>query len=157
VRLLDERGRSVAVAEWATDGLVSQWLAEAAAHSDCLKAGIIIRDRAALTNMLGFGVESEAIAKPETARAMAQAVEKMTGADFGLGIAAFPSGGPQVPDAASANHIDMSGSLHVALARSDNVRVKSFPVASHPAITKARSAKQALNMLRLVLINHETM
>ena len=30
VRLLKERGRTVAVAEWATDGLVSQWLAEAA-------------------------------------------------------------------------------------------------------------------------------
>jgi hypothetical protein len=33
--------------------------------------------------------------------------------------------------------------------------VKSFPLATHPAITKARSAKQALNMLRLALLNSE--
>ena len=36
VRLLNERGRSVAVAEWATDGLVSQWLAEAAGEQQLL-------------------------------------------------------------------------------------------------------------------------
>ena len=41
VRLLKERGRSVAVAEWATDGLVSQWLAEVAGNSNCLKMGIV--------------------------------------------------------------------------------------------------------------------
>jgi hypothetical protein len=49
----------------------------------------------------------------------------------------------------------MSGTLHVALASGDNVRVKGFPIATHPSITKARSAKQALNMLRLALINRD--
>ena len=49
----------------------------------------------------------------------------------------------------------MTGTLHVALATGDNVRVKGFPLASHPAITKTRSAKQALNMLRLALLNRE--
>ena len=40
VRLLERtRTRRVAVAEWATDGLVSQWLAEAAAGSDCFRGG----------------------------------------------------------------------------------------------------------------------
>jgi hypothetical protein len=49
----------------------------------------------------------------------------------------------------------MGGTLQVALAVGDNVRVKSFPIASHPAITKTRSAKQALNMVRLALLNGE--
>ena len=43
VRLLNERGRTLAVAEWATDGLVSQWLAEAAAGERLLSR----RDRRA--------------------------------------------------------------------------------------------------------------
>jgi hypothetical protein len=47
----------------------------------------------------------------------------------------------------------MSGTLHVSLAAGDNVRVKAFSVASHPSITKTRSAKQALNVVRLALIN----
>ena len=71
------------------------------------------------------------------------------------GSRAFPASGPEVPTAATSHGIDMSGTLHVALASGDNVRVKSFPIASHPAITKARSAKQALNMLRLALLNRE--
>ena len=44
VRLLKERGQTVAVAEWATDGLVSQWLAEAPRASDCFRGGIVVRD-----------------------------------------------------------------------------------------------------------------
>ena len=60
-----------------------------------------------------------------------------------------------MPTAATAHNIDMSGTLHVALASGDNVRVKSFPIATHPSITKTRSAKQALNMLRLALLNQE--
>jgi hypothetical protein len=47
----------------------------------------------------------------------------------------------------------MTGALQVALATSENVHVIGFPLASHPAITKTRSAKQALNMLRLVILN----
>jgi hypothetical protein len=45
--------------------------------------------------------------------------------------------------------------LQVALASGDNVFVKGFLLASHPAITKTRAAKQALNMLRLALLNRE--
>jgi competence/damage-inducible protein CinA-like protein len=155
VRLLKERGRSVSVAEWATDGLVSQWLAEAAGKSICLRTGIVVREVATLTTLLDIDVAPAAAASAETARALAVAVRQTAGSDYGLGIAAFPVGGPEVPTAAAAHNIDMSGTLHVALASSDNVRVKSFPVASHPAITKPRSAKQALNMLRLALLNRE--
>jgi nicotinamide-nucleotide amidase len=155
VRLLNDRARSVAVAEWATDGLVSQWLAEAAVGTDCLRTGIVVRDTTTLTKLLNIDIHSDTAATPETASAMARAVQQITGAEYGLGIAAFPSGGPKLPTAATVHNIDMSGTLHVALASGDNVRVKSFPLATHPAITKARSAKQALNMLRLALLNSE--
>jgi nicotinamide-nucleotide amidase len=155
VRLLNNRGRSVAVAEWATEGLVSQWLAEAAGGSNCLRAGIVVRDTSILKKLLNVEIVANAAHSPETAKSMARAVQRVTSADYGLGIAAFPLGGPELPTAAVAPTVDMSGTLHVALASGDNVRVKSFPIATHPAITKTRSAKQALNMLRLALLNQD--
>jgi nicotinamide-nucleotide amidase len=155
VRLLNDRGRSVAVAEWATDGLVSQWLAEAAGDSNCLRAGIVARDTTAFMRLLELDLSANSGATPEAASALARAAQHKTGADYGLGIATFPVSGPKVPTAATSQNIDMGGTLHVALATGDNVRAKSFPIASHPAITKARSAKQALNMLRLELLNRK--
>jgi nicotinamide-nucleotide amidase len=154
-RLLNDRGRSVAVVEWATDGLVSQWLADAAGSSKCLRSGIIVRDSTTLKDLLDIEIPSTAAATSETAGEMARAVQRITGAEYGLGVAAFPAGGTEVPTAAVGPSIDMSGTLHVALAAGDNVRVKSFPIATHPSITKTRSAKQALNMLRLALLNSD--
>lgn len=156
VRLLEERGRTAAVAEWATDGLVSQWLADAASNRKCFRGGIVVHDATMLKSLLDIDVRPDALAAPDTARKMAQAAQEKLGADFAMGIAAFPVGGPTVPTAATTHNIDMSGTLHVALASSDNIRVKSFPLASHPAITKTRSAKQSLNMLRLALLNCES-
>jgi len=155
VRLLTERGKSLAVAEWATDGLVSCWLAEAAGASSALRGGLVIHNLETLSALVGTSVSATSAAAGETAEGMASSIRRAMGADFGLGIAAFPSGGSPVPTAASLAGVDMGGSLHVALASADNIRVKGFPVASHPAITKTRSAKQALNMIRLALLNHD--
>jgi nicotinamide-nucleotide amidase len=155
VRLLQERSRSVAVAEWATDGLISQWLAEAAVGSGCLRSGIVVSDTKTLKRLFNIEIAAKNAASPEAATAMARAVQQITGADYGLGVAAFPTSGPELPIAATAHNIDVSGTLHVALASGENVRVKSFPIATHPSITKTRSAKQALNMLRLALLNQD--
>jgi len=156
VRLLNERRHSVAVAEWATDGLVSQWLAEAADGSECFRGGIVAHDTATLKNVLNIDAAPGALASSQTAAAMARSVRERIGADYGLGIASLPDDGPQLPDAATTTQRgETTGTLHVALATSDNVRVKGFPLASHPAITKARAAKQALNLLRLAMLNRE--
>jgi nicotinamide-nucleotide amidase len=152
VRLLNECGRSLAVAEWATDGLVSEWLAAAAASSANFRAGIVMHGSAGHRSVLQFD-SSSPISSPETASAMARAVQLKTGADYGLGIAAFPTRAAEAPTPTAASHVDTGGTLHVALASGDNVRVKGFPISTHPSITKTRSAKQALNMLRLALIN----
>jgi nicotinamide-nucleotide amidase len=151
-RLLKERGRTLAVAEWATDGLVSQWLAEAARGDDHFRGGVVVRDAAMLKSLVRIDMAPAAFATAATASAMARAVQQAAQTDFGLGVAAFPTGGANVPTA-TLSSIDMGGSLHVALAIGDNIREKAFPVASYPAITKTRSAKQALNMVRLALIN----
>ena len=186
LRLLAERGRTLAIAEWATDGLVTQWLAEASAlplrlgegrsegalstttptsdlaldsrpstldRAGPFRGSVVVRGAAMLQSMLHVKVQPEAAASADTASAMARAIQNAAGADFGLGIAAFPRGGLAVPTAATSQTFDMNGTLHVALACGDNVRAKAYPIASHPAITKTRSAKQVLNMVRLALLN----
>ncbi len=152
-RLLQARGQSVAVAEWATDGLVSQWLAEATGAGDTFRGGAVIHNLATLNALACVTVTPDALATKDTAERMACSVRLAMGADFGLGIAAFPVLGEASPNV--AHQIDTGGTLYVALAASDNVRSKGFLVGTHPSIIKSRSAKQALNMLRLVLINHK--
>jgi nicotinamide-nucleotide amidase len=148
VRLLKERRQSLAVAEWATGGLVSQWLAEAAVGSDCFRGGVVVRDAGMLQSLLNVTTSQGMETVAATASAMAGSVREKCGADWGLGVAAFPDAGP-------AEAKEMTGTLHVALATADNTRVRGFPLASHPAITKTRSAKQALNMLRLAMLNRD--
>jgi nicotinamide-nucleotide amidase len=155
LRLLGERKQSLAVAEWATDGLVSQWLAEASADSRHFRGGMLVRDVTSLRSLLGIDIEPRESADSKAAEAMAWAVRERTGADFGLGVAAFPSTGAPVHTAtAGAREArERTGMLQVALASGERVRVKGFPLASHPAITKTRAAKQALNMVRLAMLN----
>jgi nicotinamide-nucleotide amidase len=153
-RLLKQRAQSVAAAEWATGGRVSRWLAEADDGGESFRGGIIVRELSMLKSILSVEAIPEARASSQVASAMARAIRERTGADYGLGIASFPDHGPPVPDAAGDSHgNEMTGTLHIALASAGGVREKGFPVASHPAITQARSAKQALNMLRLSLLH----
>jgi nicotinamide mononucleotide (NMN) deamidase PncC len=115
---------------------------------------VLTRDPASLKSLLDIAVDREASAAGTTAATMARAVRDKSKADWGLGVAAFPADGTMVPTAAAGpERREMTGSLHVALATAESVQVKAFPLASHPAITKTRSAKQALNMLRLALLN----
>jgi competence/damage-inducible protein CinA-like protein len=155
VRLLKEKDKSLAVAEWATDGLVSHWLAEAATGNERFRGGAVIHNLATLSALIGSNVNTVSATSADTASAMARSIQKAMSADLGLGIAAFPTTGDAVPTAATLHNVDMTGTLHVALAAGDNVRVKAFPIASHPDITKPRSAKQALNMVRLALLHRE--
>jgi nicotinamide-nucleotide amidase len=155
LKLLRERRQSLAVVEWATDGLVSQWLAEADGDIEGFRGGLLVRDVTSLRSLLGLEMAADAAADSKAAEAMARAIQKQTAADFGLGIAAFPTSGDAVHTATSGprESRERSGTLQVALASGDNVRVKGFPMASHPAITKMRAAKQALNLVRLAMLD----
>jgi nicotinamide-nucleotide amidase len=155
LRLLAERRQSLAVAEWATNGLVSQWLAEAAADSEQFRGGVVIRNAQSLRSLLGIEALTVDAADAQVAESMARAARDRCGADFGLGVAALPGTGNEVHTATAGPREtrELTGTLQVALASSERVRAKGFPLASHPAITKTRAAKQALNMLRLAMLN----
>jgi nicotinamide-nucleotide amidase len=134
VRLLDERRKSVAVAESASDGLVSYWLADAAGESDCFRGGEIVRD-----------------ATDDVAE-MARAIRERSGADYGLAIGGWPD--TELPTKLARSE-ELAGELPIAVAAGENVRVKHCPLSGHPALVRTCVAKQALNLLRLTLLNQE--
>jgi nicotinamide-nucleotide amidase len=150
--ILREQGKTLAVVEWATGGLVESWLqATPTAEATALAAGITVNSLPQLQRVLAVtndeAAKLAAAASHDSAVATiaAEAVRRLTGADVGLGIAAFP---PNV-DAADAR-------ICVSVATADRTRRTRFGCASHPAIRRSRSAKQALNFLRLVLLGFET-
>jgi competence/damage-inducible protein CinA-like protein len=150
VRLLAERKQTVAIAEWATDGLVTHWLADASAGKDkCLRGGVLVQEKRALSSLLGITPPDGADDQKTIAETMASAIRKRTGADYGLAVAGLPL--------ASANQLraggEIDGTLHIAIAIGENVRVKGYPLSGHPALVRTRAAKQALNMLRLAILN----
>jgi nicotinamide-nucleotide amidase len=76
------------------------------------------------------------------AKALAEECRRRFASDYALATAAFPTFDP---DASSPPL------CHIALAAPDGTTTKPIPFAAHPDILKDRTAKDALNMLRLHL------
>jgi nicotinamide-nucleotide amidase len=143
-QLLKERGLSVGVAEWATGGLVTEWLAKAAPDG-VLAGGFVFGSVEYLMQATGdASLHAAAPSDSAIATAAAEWVRRAVGADYGIGIAAFPP----AADGPAAR-------LCISIAAPDRTRRLQFSCASHPAIKQARAAKQALNALRLVLLARE--
>jgi len=129
LRLLTDRGLTLAVEDWATDGLLNEWLS--AADKD---ASIFLPSRT---------TQTASTHRPHTsggAVELAERVRRETGAHIGLGLGPFPSQ-TDSPDA----HV------YAALAFPEKTRKLRLSCAAHPSIVRSRIAKQALNALRLAL------
>jgi nicotinamide-nucleotide amidase len=144
-RLLAKRGQTLAVAEWATGGLVSQWLARTPEASAILAAGVVLTDLPQLQHLLGaLDVGHAAPDDSRVATEAAEAVRRRAGADYGIGIAAFPT---------DVNRPEAHA--HISIATPERTRRLRFRTATHPAILLPLTAKRALNALRLILLGEE--
>jgi len=133
IRLLADRNLTLAVEDWATGELLTGWLAAADEESHVYRAN----------PNPSADLVAELAAQPHSAAAaieIAERVRRETQADIGLGIAAFPAQ-TEGPEA----HI------YAALALPERTRKLRFSCAAHPSIVHSRTAKQALNALRLAL------
>jgi nicotinamide mononucleotide (NMN) deamidase PncC len=139
MRLLAERGETLAVAECATAGKIGTWLADLDPGATIILRTAIIENAAQLNSLCEIpeGAESD---DPKTAVAMAEAIRLNARADWGLAVAAYP------PDPFAGDAY-----VCVAIASANPTHKLRFGCASHPAILQARTAKQALNALRLEL------
>jgi hypothetical protein len=94
-----------------------------------------------------LGVLDTGSANPDdvaVATQSAEAIRKLAAADYGIGIAAFPTDADG-PDA----HV------YISIATPERTRRLRFGSATHPAIRQPLAAKRALNALRLILLGHE--
>jgi len=133
---LQANGLTVAVAEWATEGLVGKWLKRASGESGVFLQGTVV-------NKIEQVHSSSNLAEPhsaETATVLAENIRQLASADIGLGIAAYP---PQQQTAEAY--------VSISLALPEKTRNLRVRCASHPSIMQTRTAKQALNALRLAL------
>jgi nicotinamide-nucleotide amidase len=142
IRLLKENGQSIAVEEWATGGLLGEWLARASKNSTVFAGSVVLNSDPA---SIGVGQLLHLAAclpdEPQAATAAAEAIKGSASADYGVAIGAFPA----EPDQPGAH-------VYVSIATPTGMRKLRFGCASHPAIRQARTAKQALNALRLILL-----
>ncbi len=145
-RMLVERDKTLATAEWGTGGLIAHWLNEVAGSKACFLGGLVPHTVEAAQRMLDISPsileDNQPVSSP-VVEAMAIGCKKITGADFALAVSEMPEF--DFSKKKSARFI-------FALATADTVIVRSAPMLGDRSIHKIRAAKQALNLLRLTLI-----
>ena len=136
VRLLRERKKTLATVECATAGLVAQCLAGVEGAADVYRGGVVITETA------------------EPADVLATRCREQFAADFGLAIGPFSS-----PSAAreAGGEGDQPQTVTFALASSTGVQQKTIPTGIYPALLQIYLAKQAINILRLALLDRLSM
>lgn len=151
VRLLVAKHKTLATAEWGSGGMIAHWLSEAPGSRNCFLGGMVLSNINAVHNLIqpaGGAAISEA--RPDQAGFSKLLVEQMAGtcrevfgADYGLAVGELPQ-----PDSDAAR----PASLWFAVASESGTTAVSAPYIGHPDILKARGGKQALNLLRLMLL-----
>lgn len=154
VMLLSEQNKTIACAESCTGGLLAKRLTDVSGSSSVFEMGFVTYSNEAKNKLIGVPAEllSEyGAVSPEVAKAMAQGVVKVSGADIGIGITgiAGPNGGTTEKPV---------GLVYIALSDGEKTWVAKRNSIGR---TKTRdwhrycSASQALDMTRRYLQNKE--
>ncbi len=149
VRLLLAKGRTVAVAESCTGGLLGQMLTDVPGASACFTGGWIAYSNSMKERELQVPpalLQSCGAVSGPVAREMAERAALLSGSDYGLAITgiAGPGGGSAEKPV---------GLVWIALARGPGgTLVEEMRFTGGRAAVRDRAAKSALNMLRLELM-----
>jgi nicotinamide-nucleotide amidase len=151
VRLLRERGMTLATAESGTGGLLAHRLTGVRGFEDSYLGGVIAPTLAAKRDLLGVSPElmdAAGAISAEVAEAMASGCRERLGTHFALSVTEHPhvEPGPQTGDVPTT---------WIALAGPEILRSDRHILLGDPAIARSRAAKTALNMLRLHLLQRQ--
>lgn len=143
-RLLAERKETIAVAESCTGGLVCRRLTRIAGSSAYFLEGLVTYSNQAKIGRLGVParmIEEHGAVSGETARAMAEGVRRVSGADYGLAVTgiAGPSG------AAAGKPV---GLVFCAASGPGGTRVERFLFLGDRSHVQAQAAQGILDILR---------
>jgi nicotinamide-nucleotide amidase len=144
VALLTERRQTVATAESCTGGLLSGRLTEVSGSSAVFHMGVVTYSNEAKSDLLKIPkalIASVGAVSPEVARAMAERVREMSGADYGIGITgiAGPGGGSDEKPV---------GLVYIGLATAAGVTHTKNQFFGLRADVRLRATQTALDMLR---------
>jgi len=143
-RLLRERGETLAVAESMTAGLLASRITDIQGASDYFVGGSVCYQVAEKVRALGLSqdfVEAHGHVSPEVTRAIAEAIRRLTGATWGLGVTGYAGPSPNTPD-------DEVGHAYVALTGPEGTELASFRFGGHPREkVKYFGSQRALELL----------
>jgi nicotinamide-nucleotide amidase len=151
VRLLAEKQQTLATAESLTGGLVAHRITQIPGASDWFRGGVVAYTNRIKAEVLGVPQalldEHGAVSAP-VAEAMALGCRARLGTDIAVsttGIAGPGGGTPEKP----------VGLVYVGLAWNGGVAAQSFNWGGTRLEVQSRTAKMALNRVRLHLLGHE--
>jgi PncC family amidohydrolase len=144
VRLLNERGRTLATAESGTGGLMSHLLTQSPGYEACYLGGLVVPSAAARRALLAIDDSADPISR-ETAGAMAAHCREAFHADYAVAVTQYPRIEPSAVMTAAPV-------AWLALASGSGVAVQEVNLGGNPAILRSRTAKAGLNLVRLRLI-----
>ncbi len=142
-RLLRRAGRTLAVAESCTGGLIGHRLTNVPGSSEYLLASLVTYGNRAKRDLLGVPAEtlsSHGAVSAETARAMAEGVRRACGADLGLSVTGIAG-----PGGATAEK--PLGLTYLGLAHAEGVVIEERRIRGDRLMVKERAAQLALYLL----------
>ncbi len=142
LELLRERGLTLGLAESLTGGLVAARLTDIAGASDVLRGSIVSYSSDVKFDVLG--VPRGPVVSAETALAMAQAAQRVLGADVGVSLTGVA--GPTEQDGQPV------GTVFIGLAIRDNVTTQQVRLPGTRDQVRQFAVITALNALRLTLM-----
>jgi nicotinamide-nucleotide amidase len=147
-KLLSEKGKTIAVAESCTGGLIGAKFTNISGSSKYFERGVVTYSNQAKIELLGVPkeiIDQYGAVSEQTATLMAEGVRKLAKIDYGLsatGIAGPTGGTPEKP----------VGLVYIGFACENESFAQKFQFGGDRITNRERAAQAALNMVRLFLI-----
>jgi nicotinamide-nucleotide amidase len=146
--LLRQAHWTIAAAESCTGGLLMSRLTDVPGSSDYVDRGVVCysdRAKVELLNIPAALISQHGAVSEPVARAMAEGIRAVAASDVGIGITgiAGPGGGSAEKPV---------GTVAIAVATRDDVRVRTFRFFGGRELVKFQSALAAMNMVRLMML-----
>ena len=142
--MLAESGKTVAVAESCTGGLVADRLTDVPGSSQYLLSGVVAYSNESKISILGVDpglIEKHGAVSAEVAAAMAEGVRRITNADIGVSTTGIAGPGGATPD-------KPVGLMYTALAVDGRTETKKLQFLSNRIINKQIMSQSVLNRIR---------